>query len=291
MSLVPRSERNDEVAVVVVLYNPDAESLAHVRELAGVWRHVFAVSNGITDAQRVELAAIDGLSLIENPGNVGLARALNQGIELSLASTASFILLLDQDSRLPSGTIGLLVQGAKRLRDANVPVGCVAPRLVDRKAPEASVGTPGEPLTVATSGSLLTREAVLAVGQMWDELFIDGIDHEWCFRARAKGFAVVLDREATLTHDMGEGGVRIGNRFRPIHRSPFRHYHIVRNTLWLQSRSYIPLRWRLRELVKLAYRAPIYLLVSDDRKETLLALFRAVRDGTFNRSRARVLAT
>lgn len=267
------------VALVVVLFHPEDGSLAHVREQVAAGHPVIAVSNAILPAQREELRAMAGVTLVDNSANVGLAKALNQGLERFLATDAAFVLLLDQDSHVTPAMIATLRQRAEDLRARGIIVGCVAPRLVDRKVPEAVVGAAGEPATVATSGSLLTREAVAVVGPMWEELFIDAIDHEWCFRARARGYAVVLDREATLAHNMGDAGVRIGARFRPIHRSAFRHYHIVRNTLWLQRCGYIPLGWRLRELVKLSYRAPVYVMVSSDRGATMGALGRAVRDG------------
>jgi rhamnosyltransferase len=82
-----------------------------------------------------------------------------------------------------------------------------------------------------------------------------------------------------MMHHMGDAGIRIGNRFRPIHRSPLRHYHIVRNTLWLQRCRYIPLKWRMQELIKLAYRAPVYVVVSSDRRATLRSLAKALTAG------------
>lgn len=270
-----------EVVIVVVLYNPDEESIAHIRCQAGYGYNIMAVSNGCTDAQRNELSAMSGVELIENFENAGLARALNQGLERFLLTAMPYVLLLDQDSRVSSDMIDLLRHRAVRLHEAQVALGCVAPRLVDQKEVAATVGAPGEPLTVATSGSLLTRKAVLEVGPMWEELFIDGIDHEWCFRARAKGFSIVVERDATLAHNMGDAGVRIGSRFRPLHRSPFRHYHILRNTLWLQKCRYIPMRWRLKELVKTFYRVPTYFFVSNDRVSTLRSILRATVDGIF----------
>jgi rhamnosyltransferase len=267
------------VAVVIVLFHPEPDNLVHLRMLAEAGEQVIAVSNGMTPADREALSEVHGVSLIDNGENAGLAHALNQGIERALLGGARAVLLLDQDSRITPTLIAALARTGDRLRLKGVRVGCVAPRLVDRKAPDAIVGVAGEPQSVATSGSLITREALHDVGPMWDALFIDGIDHEWCFRARAKGYAIVVDRDAALAHDMGDDGVRIGGRFRPVHRSPFRHFHIIRNTLWLQRCRYIPLRWRMSELLKSAYRAPIYLLVSNNRRATLSALVRAVVTG------------
>lgn len=270
----------EAIVVVVVLYHPDQEALDHIENLARDGFSVLAISNGITATQAETLTEFAGVTLVDNLTNIGLARALNQGIGRFLAGNAPFVLLLDQDSRLTPDKISSLGQRASVLSAQGVRLGCLAPRLVDRKSPDAKVGAAGEPVTVATSGSLLTRQALLATGMMWEQLFIDGIDHEWCFRARMAGYQIVVADDIVLTHDMGDDGVRVGGRYRPIHRSPARHYHILRNTLWLQRCRYIPLRWRLLELAKGLYRAPVYLGVSNDRLATLRAIGRAIIDGT-----------
>lgn len=82
-----------------------------------------------------------------------------------------------------------------------------------------------------------------------------------------------------MEHDMGEGAVSVFGRFKPIHRSAVRHYFIIRNTLWLARKHYIPLRWRMSEVLKLAYRAPAYLFFSSDRARSARNVMRAVADG------------
>ena len=269
----------NEVAIVVVLFQPTEANVENAVRLAKAGFSIIAVSNGVTAAQRDALMATMRVTLIENCDNLGLARALNQGVDAALTTGANYVMLLDQDSEPCTAMIERLYTFAGSRLAGGERVACVAPRLIDRKAPDASVGAAGEPQTVATSGSLLPRQAIVDVGPMWEDLFIDGIDHEWCFRAQAAGLHILVDREATLAHDMGDAGVRVGQRYRPIHRSAFRHYHIVRNILWLQRLSYIPLTWRLRELAKLGYRIPVYVLVSRERISTIGSLFRAFRDG------------
>ena len=266
-------------ATVIVLYKPDDDTIGEVSALTAADHHVIAVSNGISDGQRRSLMNAGLLALIDNDRNVGLARALNQGIAAALKEGADHVLLLDQDSRPSATMLTTLTAAAVAAQGAGRRLACVAPMLVDRKSPAATVGGARAPLTVATSGSLFARAALEAVGPMWDALFIDGIDHEWCFRARAAGFSIEVDPATSLLHDMGDAGIRLFGRFRPVHRSPFRHYHIVRNTLWLARRRYIPWLWRTKECLKSLYRMPVYLLVSDDRRATLGALRRGMIDG------------
>ncbi len=60
---------------------------------------------------------------------------------------------------------------------------------------------------------LIGRAAYEAIGGMRDELFIDGIDHEWCFRAKSLGYRTFVARDVTMSHDMGEVGVSLFGRY------------------------------------------------------------------------------
>lgn len=269
-------------AVVVVLYDPSADDLSHLAKLEKWGAPVFVVANAIAEKQRAEIAESARLSMISNPRNLGLASALNQGLTAAFSARADFVLMLDQDSRPSPGMLDRLIAEAVVLEGQDRRLACVCPVLCDRKAIRNRVGArpPDSGLrTFATSGTMLTRRAWEVVGPMWEALFIDGIDHEWCFRARAKGFETALVANAVMEHDMGETAVNVLGRFRPIHRSPFRHYFIVRNTLWLARKSYIPLRWRIKEVVKLIYRIPAYILLSNDRARSAGNIAGALADG------------
>ena len=226
----------DNVAIVVVLYLPSEEDLNHISNLAewGVGVHV--VVNLVNAAE--PWPSIKNVHWIKNPKNFGLARALNQGISSAIATGSQYILLLDQDSRPLKEMLCQLVAAAAKIESEGRRLACVAPSLHEKKAirtanhsEEFAVGA-----TFATSGTLLTRQGWNHVGPMWEALFIDGIDHEWCFRAVDKGFETVFVQEAEMEHDMGESSISLLGRVRPIHRSPNRHYFIVRNTLWLQKK-------------------------------------------------------
>ena len=118
---------------------------------------------------------------------------------------------------------------------------------------------------------------------MMEELFIDGIDHEWCFRAWSKGYAVRVSNRVTMLHDMGDASLNYFGRYKPVHRSPVRHYYVVRNTLYLTRLAYLPLGWRLRELLKTPRRIAAYVLFSSDRWRTVRLIAHALCDGLAGR--------
>lgn len=269
-------------AVAVVLFNPSDEDIDSLAAIAAWDLRVVAVVNAIGPAQKERLSACHAVSVMENAANLGLARALNQAIGHAMDAGARYVLMLDQDSRPTLDMIDRLAAAAAMAEQEGRALACVAPLLRDRKA-DVGGGGGGRDLaggpTFATSGTMLTRRAWQEVGPMLEPLFIDGIDHEWCFRAQAAGFETVLVRDAVMQHDMGEAAINLMGRFRPVHRSPIRHYFIVRNILWLAGKRYIPIRWRMIELLKLFYRIPCYVLFSTDKRRTLGLIGSAIADG------------
>jgi rhamnosyltransferase len=270
-------------ATVVVLYHPSAEDIAHMALLAESGHRVIAIINAITSDLEAALPVLEGLTFIRNTQNAGLARALNQGLSAADEAGVRYVLLLDQDSRPAVNMIDQLIAAAARIEGDGRSLACVAPMLYDKKFGAIDATTMATEVistgTFATSGTLITQHGWRIVGPMWDELFIDGIDHEWCFRARSQGLETVQLPGIVMEHDMGEDAVNFFGRFKPIHRSPNRHYFIIRNTIWLLRRPYIPIRWRLSEAAKLAYRIPAYVWFSIDRLRSIKNLAGAIVDG------------
>lgn len=277
-----------DVACVTVFYNPEPGALDSVETLVRSGYPVVVVVNQASAAQIEMLSALPNVHLIRNAANRGLATALNQGLGFAFEQLgARYALALDQDS-VPNPAMPKAL--ARELEACcGERIACLGPRLLDRKSVRAnyvydqSAEHRFVPRTIPTSGTLFPQDAWRQVGPMLAPLFIDGIDHEWCFRAYERGFHVAVSPQATMLHDMGDTGIRVFGRFKPIHRSPIRHYFIIRNTLYLCSLSYVPKGWKVSELFKTVRRMAVYLLVSTDRGLSARLICRAIQDGIAGR--------
>lgn len=276
------------ISCVVVLFNPKEAVVGFVRLLAEGGYGVVVVVNAADQSILREIRTVPSVSVVDNGGNVGLATALNVGIRHAFASNGSdFVVLFDQDSgpdaTMPSALVAELEAGDTGM------VACIGPLLVDRKNVSAKYETNCDspdarrPRSIPTSGTVIPRQAFEAVGPMMEELFIDGIDHEWCLRAWSKGYAVRVSRKVQMTHDMGDASLNYFGRYKPIHRSPVRHYYIVRNAIYLARLEYLPLHWRIIELLKTVRRIVAYCVVSSDRRRSLRLIAHAVGDGLAKR--------
>ncbi|MBB5685732.1 glycosyltransferase [Sphingobium boeckii] len=233
------------------------------------------------------LSGVCGLTVCAIPTNIGLAAALNIGIEKAFDSGAERVLLLDQDSRPTPEMLGRLssVFDAAVLQGVNVAL--AGPTLRDRKAHGVvnRVKDRNKAFEIvprlSTSGSLIDREAFEKVRGMWADLFIDCIDHEWCYRAQSMGFSIVQAVDVDMNHDMGDSGINFLGHYKPIHRSPVRHYYITRNVIWMARQAYVPKMFTVMELLKLLYRIPVYFIVSSSKSKTAVGIVNGIRDGLF----------
>jgi rhamnosyltransferase len=202
------------IGAVVVTYRPD-DGLAS--RLAPIARHVDAVvivDNDSGDATLRRLREIrtgSTVDVIANRDNRGVAAALNQGVDWARARGYAWVLTLDQDTIPTDGLVPTLAAVYEDAR-ATKRVAVIGANYVDdepggdcdrgRAGGDAGRGWIETP-TVLTSGSALSLRAFEAIGPFRDDLFIDHVDHEYCLRARARGFSVILARAPLMIHPIG----------------------------------------------------------------------------------------
>lgn len=284
---------NSKIALLVVLFWPSLDEINKIIVYSKYGYKVIVVSNSSKEEHLSLLRSEDNILLIENSKNLGLASALNIGIRCAFEyKTIEGIICLDQDSSIEADMpVSLFIE----YTTSNVKkIACLTPKLIDVKQPKTRVGDKDSAiyqdiLTAATSGSYLPRTVLEDIGLMDETLFIDCIDHDWCFRARAKGYKIYRSNKIVLKHNMGDYGVNFLGKFKPIHISPIRHYYIIRNTLSLFRKSYVPRKWKIIETMKIAYRIPIYLIFSKNKSQSLRYILIAILHAFNNTSGELVL--
>ncbi|MFL9939502.1 glycosyltransferase family 2 protein [Paraburkholderia graminis] len=278
-NLDQNSSRREQAGVVIVFYRPDRDCVVRANRLAQVWPCV-VIDNTESVSTPHALGLDERIDYVANGANLGIATALNQGIERLIATSCTSALLFDQDSEPSEQLLRELPEtlAAERLRDRRVAL--IGPAYEDarlrgvapfvrfgylwlRRIPPQGV----KPIDVdflITSGSCVNLDVWREVGPMDDGLFIDFVDLEWCARARAKGCSVLGAPALRLAHELGGEPVKVFGRNYPGH-SAVRHYYLFRNAIALIRRGYVPWSWKSTELVKMPVRLVIYALFMQPR--------------------------
>jgi len=260
-----------EVCAVAVTYHPDADLPQRFSRILGQVGRLVIVDNGSGEAQTTmlqEFAASPSVTLMLQFANLGIASALNRGIHHAIALEFKWVLLLDQDSCIDDDMVQTLiaVQAAfpERTRLAVVGSGF---RTTDETTDHSTDGSDGweEAESVITSGSLIPLETHAAIGAFREEFFIDYVDTEYCFRARAKGYRVIRTRKPIMSHSIGaitRHRMLWLNKW-TFNHSPDRRYYIARNnTVLLREYGHYAMGlWALKSFgrcVRLCKRIALY---------------------------------
>jgi rhamnosyltransferase len=262
-----------DVCAITVAFHPDAEFPLRVERALREVGAMVIVDNGSGDAELEmlrRLAQNSLIHLIPNLNNVGIGRALNIGVQRAITLGFKWALLLDQDSWIDEDMVQTLIAAGAAYPDRDR-LGVIGSGYRESNSPlheqkDAIVGDDWEEVaSVITSGSLIPLKAHLAVGAFREDFFIDYVDTEYCFRARAKGYRVIRTRRPIMSHAIGaisQHNVLWMKKWTFNHAAD-RRYYIARNdTVMLREFGhYIFGLWALKSFgrcVRLCKRIALY---------------------------------
>ena len=246
-----RSESPGEnnICAVIVTYHPDACFSDHIECIARQVGQVVVVDNH-SDNTSVSMLQDTckrlKVELILNECNMGVAAALNQGVNLAHERAFSWVLLFDQDTRpldFMVHTLAAVYKGYPEkdrlaLIGSNYYEGYSGRVSYESGSDEGCLWMTQK--VVITSGSLLRVSVFREIGPFRDELFIDHVDHEYCLRARGRGFDVVVTCSPVMTHSIGSVTSHnfLWRKAETSNHSALRRYYMARNDIVI-AKEYI----------------------------------------------------
>lgn len=289
---------------LIVSYNPPEEIFK--QQLTAVYDDpVIIVDNGSKEDVINTLNAWvderpDKRHLITLGKNLGIAAALNKGIVRAQSLAYQLVLLLDHDSIPSAGLLTQLRETAGKQLQQDTHFAALGARLVDPRSGK-EVGFSSMQTGVwrthrcaqqekllkceflNSSGSLIYIPAWEKIGIFDESFFIDHVETDWYMRARALGYHVYGSCQGVLHHYLGDSIVNFwffGWRTMP-HRSGPRHYTIVRNSLWMYRRHYVPFSWKVNNICKLLFTLVFFSLFDKQRGNQFTCILRGFYDGLF----------
>ena len=294
------SEVGYRSGAVVVAYFPPDDFAARLAAIAASVDQLIVVDNTPQGSEIAvaATAAFDHVLLISPMQNLGVAAALNAGVNELERLGADYFFLFDQDSAMPADMVGHQLECSVNLgRKSNVAQ--IGPTYFDSRLAQQApfirfegwrmrrIPALGKEAIKAdyliTSGTCISKSAWRAIGAMDDTLFIDFVDIEWGLRAKYLGWQSFGNPQIIMQHTLGEQPVRVLGKSYPLH-SPIRHYYYFRNCVALMKRSYIPSGWKWVELYKLIPRFAVYALFTDQRREHAFMMLKGLWHGLLGRS-------
>lgn len=290
----PSSTKEEiSIASVTVAYNGAHVLERHLEALKRQSHNISEIivvnnasSDSTTEILETKFPEITVLNLSENAGVGG---GLASGLEYAaLTKEYDWVWLFDQDSVPAHNALELLLAGLQHVEAGRVAVLAPVCENVETRTIYSglqwqngrmvkSVPDPKDAATlvdvVISSGSLLRREAIAAVGLPRADFFMDFVDYEHCLRLRRHGFTIAVVRDSHLYHVIGEPTTFniFGHTARWADHAPWRLYYMTRNevfTIWEYYSS-----WRNKAFFLFRFvRFTFFLLLFGKRKRACLGM-------------------
>lgn len=261
------------LVVGIIAFNPRVDRL---RELQGLLRgegiHLFIVDNGSVNGAEIaaEFAEDADTDILVNRKNMGVATAVNQLVQQARNLGAPYIMSIDQDALFAQGFAMDMLSHFESLQASEPRLGALGAKVFDVgknshepfvrfdfawQKPDDRFAPLHHPYTTAdfliTSGTVMSVECLESVGAMREDLFIDSVDLDWSFRAKAQGWSLAGCESSVIYQEIGAGVIRVpllGINVRT--HNPLRYYYMTRNRLFLYRQPYAKWGWLLRDLPK-----------------------------------------
>ncbi len=281
-------------SAIITLYNPPESSIALIGLSSSVDYCIF-VDNSESVNNEFLYKANGKIIYHWMGGNKGIATAQNEGLRLSSELGVELTIFLDQDSEATPSIIDNLFYSFTSLQDEGVSLGVLGPRAYnkltgvkyvhkdrDHNSNIRSIKNRYSPVEYTlSSGSVMNVEVIIENNGYMEDLFIDSVDHELCWRLAKGGLITVIDENILLPHMLGQYQKKILSYSVNI-PSPIRHYYVFRNWFKLLRLSYVPLRFKMRILIMMPFKVIYFSFFAGKSNERIKYIFRGVVDGVLN---------
>lgn len=279
--------RLNKIAIITVTYNPNIYELENnLKTYLKQSPLIVIVDNSTYTKDQRQIMSLmniyDNIHVLTLNDNVGIAKAQNIGLKYVLDKGYIYFIEMDQDSQLPENYVENIYNSYLSILP-NKNIAGIGPIAINKEDNSSYHNRNNSNKIIEvdktlSSGFFTSKQAIELVGYKDEELFIDLVDWEWCWRARSKKLKVFVDTTLNIQHLLGEGHKDF-YFFKLGIPSPIRHYYQYRNSLLLSMKGYVPLRWKIKRLI-IHILKPIFFLAFYDKKlERLKFMCKGILDG------------
>ena len=272
------------VCAIVVTYFPDHDFAGRMRSIGDESDVLIVWDNTPTPGCPPAIEAVmhsPKSTVLRTGENFGIASAVNRAMSWAAVHGFEWAVILDKDSTPLPGMLRQALSAYLEYEGAK-PVAVIGARCIDvntglRNRVETHIENKRchEATTVQTSGSLVNIQTFLSIGGYREEFFIDEVDHEFCLRARAKGYVVLMSNMVTMYHTLGQAQqvrTQLGTCY-TFNYPAFRHYYMMRNLMTLVPKYLAKEpRWILRSLIS-RLKSIVKVVLFEGEKSSKLGMF------------------
>lgn len=223
-----------KIAGVVTLYNPEKSVKKNILSYIDSIDRLYVIDNS-NGNNNIILPDDKKIVYLPNYENLGVATALNIAAREAIKDNYDWILTMDQDSEFNKNDVKKLTNYIEKKEFSNV--GIVTPWHRTNNLAEKPKEDIDYPFEVMTSGNLVNLTAYQKVGGFKDNLFIDGVDIEYCMNLQRNNYKIIRLNYIELKHELGDTKIKklLWKKVACSNHNYIRRYYMARNTFYICS--------------------------------------------------------
>ena len=211
----------------------------------------------------------------------------NIGIQYAKKNLFDYVVFFDQDSDFSDYYLPDMVQEYNHIKEKFPNLVILGPRIIDKESHKEykhkDANNNDDYLVcreLISSGSMVKTDDFDKIGLLEEKLFIDYVDFEWCWRAKQNGYVCIKTKKISLMHEVGQRR-RSFIGYPIILSSPIRYFYQYRNYFRLIKRSYVPLDWKKKVLVRKIFELFTVPFIYHRNPKTLYYMIKGIVSGLF----------
>jgi len=231
----------NRICAVIITYNPDNRLLDLIEKIKTQVDKIIIVDNNSINEHLLTVKGLEKseeIVFIYNDENVGIGKALNQGIRVAINMGYDWAITFDQDS-VPFDDIihtihEVFSEYEHKKRIGAIGVNYIYRNSVNNYSIDDSVSYFIKD-SLITSGCLLSLNCFLLIRGFREDLFIDHVDEEYSLRLKNQGKVSLITNKPGMIHECGTPITRnlLGITFASTNHNELRRYYMARNQVIL----------------------------------------------------------
>ena len=269
-----------KIAGVVILYNPSIIVIDNIKTYVNDLDVLYVVLNSKINNNSIYryIKNEEKIHVIKHNENEGIAKSLNEVLKL-VENKYIWLLTMDQDSAFASDTVYDYLSIVNDV-DESIVYG-ITSKITCNQIIKSSDKYDYIDRCI-TSGMIVNVNIAIESGGFCEDLFIDEVDYEFCYRVNDKGYGLVRYPHKIMQHFIGNEKTYsiLGYKFASDNESYFRLYYIYRNCLYVM-REYP--HTRKKYMWALLKRTIKIIIAEDDKMRKIKYILKGIKAFFFNK--------
>ena len=267
--------------ICLVLYKPNSNEIKKIAQYMNYVEKIYIYDNSETSSLKIitEITSKTNFQYYFNGENDGISIAYNKMAEDVVNDGFDFFLALDQDSTIAQTSFSSALKSLSSTD--NVAIYAMNTILNSRLITDTNRKLTDISFAI-TSGSIFNIRIFIDNGGYDENLFIDGVDREYCLRALKNRQKIKLLNGINLYQQLGQGRANLLGIYE---HNPLRNYYIYRNRFYV-IRKY-PYYFKGFKIIKFLYLSCLkqilsIILFESDKLKKLKYLYKGYSDYKLN---------